>query len=618
MSLSLFQCRAARGRLSSAIPLSFLLMACAADPAMAQQQVTVTATRTPTRLADVVADITVISREELQRSEARTLPELLSQQAGLQFSSNGGLGKTASVFIRGLEARHTLLLVDGVRIGSATVGSPSLDNLPLESIERIEIVRGPMSSLYGNGAFGGVIQVFTRQAPQGTTGNAKLAAGSNGYGQAAAGMGFGTGSFDAALQLQNTATRGFSATNPKVPFGSYNDDRDGFRQTGGSLRLGWQPLADWRFEFVGLQSKGVTKLDDGPGADARAGIENRFGVLSARGKVLPGWTTRISASEATDVYDTLATASAFTPLGKTQSRSRQLGWENTVATPLGSLLLLAERTDEAVSRPGAQYTVRERTINALALGLSGTADAHAWQTSLRRDRNSQFGGITTGALAYGYTLTPAWRLGASYGTSQTLPSFNQLYFPGFGNPNLIPEEGKHAELSLRWTQGEHSVRAAVYDYRYRNFISSGPQPPNLPKVKIKGLTVAYAGRWMNTDVTASLDHTDPRNATNGSANRDKQLQRRAKDALRLGADHQLGAWRFGATLAAFSHRFDDAANTVRLGGYATLDLRGEVALSRDLALGLRLNNLGGKVYETVLGYNQPGREGFLTLRYALR
>jgi vitamin B12 transporter len=334
--------------------------------------------------------------------------------------------------------------------------------------------------------------------------------------------------------------------------------------------------------------------------------------------VLPGWTTRLSASESTDVYDTLASASAFASLGKTQTRSRQLGWENTVATPLGNLLLLAERTTEVVSRPGTPYMLSDRSINGLAMGLSGTADAHAWQASLRRDSNSQFGGITTGALAYGYTLSPAWRLGASVGTSQTLPSFNQLYFPGFGNPNLIPEEGKHAELSLRWTQGEHSVRAAVYDYRYRNFISSGPLPPNLPKVKIEGLTVAYAGRWMNTDVTASLDHTDPRNVTNGSANRDKQLQRRAKDALRLGADQQLGAWRFGATLAAFSHRFDDAANTVRLGGYATLDLRAEWALSRDLSLGARLNNLGGKVYETVLGYNQPGREGFLTLRYALR
>jgi vitamin B12 transporter len=609
-----------RRALSARLPFpSFCLLAiAAAAPVAAQQQVTVTATRTPTRLADVVADITVISREELQRSEARSLPELLAQQAGLQFASSGGLGKNASVFIRGLEARHTLLLVDGVRIGSATVGTPSLDNLPLESIERIEIVRGPMSSLYGNGAFGGVVQVFTRQAAPGLGANAKLAGGSGRYGQAAAGVGFGSGTFDAAVQLQHTDTRGFSASNAAVPFGSFNPDRDGFRQTGGSLRLGWQPLADWRFELVSLQSRGVTQLDDGPGADARAGLENRFGVVSARGKVLPGWTTRVSVSDATDVYDTLASASAFASLGKTQTHNRQIGWENTLATPLGSLLALAERSTEVVSRPGAAYVLSERRIDAMALGLSGTADAHVWQASLRRDRNSQFGGITTGALAYGYALAPAWRLGASYGTSQTLPSFNQLYFPNFGNPSLLPEEGKHSEVNLRWAAGEDSLRAAVYDYRYRGFISSGPQPVNLPKVKINGITLAYAGRWQALDLSASLDHTDPRNDTQGSATLGKQLGRRAKDALRLGADQQLGAWRLGATLAAFSHRFDDAANTARLGGYATLDLRAEWALSRELTLAARLNNLGGKVYETVLGYNQPGREGFVTLRWALR
>jgi len=608
-----------RAVVPAALPFLFgVAFASIAAPVAAQQQVTVTATRTPARVSDVVAEVSIIDRRMLDRSEARSLVELLSQQAGLQFASNGGLGKTASLFIRGLESRHTLLLVDGVRVGSATVGTPSLDNLPLEAIERIEIVRGPMSSLYGNGAFGGVIQVFTRQATQGLTGNAKLAAGSNRYGQAAAGLGFGNGVIDAALQVQHTDTSGFSATNARVPFGSFNPDRDGWRQTGGSLRLGWRPVADWRVELLSLQSKGLTRLDDGPGADARAELENRLSVVSVRGTVMPGWTTRLSLSDSADVYNTLTSASAFASLGKTQTKSRQFGWENTVATPLGSLLALAERNSEGVSRPGAPYAVSDRDVDGLALGLSGAADAHAWQTSLRRDRNSQFGGVTTGALAYGYALSPAWRVGGSYGTSQTLPSFNQLYFPNFGNPKLLPEEGKHAELSLRWTADEHSLRAAVYDYRYRGFISSGPQPVNLPRVRIEGVTLSYQGRWQGLDLSASVDHTDPRNATQGSANLGKQLARRAKDALRLGVEQQVGAWNLGASLASFSHRFDDAANTNRLGGYATLDLRAEWAFSNDLRLGARLNNLGGKVYETVLGYNQPGREGFVSLRYAMR
>ena len=622
LEVSLFRFYVKRRTAAPAILSSLLtaagVQAQTAQTAQTAQQISITATRLPTPVNQLVAEVTVIDRATIERNEGRTLVELLSQQAGLQFASNGGLGKTASLFIRGLESRHTLLLVDGIRVGSATLGTPSLDNLPLEAVERIEIVRGPMSSLYGNGAFGGVVQVFTRQATQGFSANAKLSAGANQFGQVAGGVGFGNGVVDAAVQLQHTDTRGVSATNPSAPFGAYNGDRDGFRQNAGSVRLGWLPLAGWRVELLALQSTGLTRIDDGPGVDARAELDNRLLGLSARGSVMPGWNTRLSITESTDAYETLASASAFASLGAIRSRSRQASWENTTATPLGTALVLLERTTETVSRPGAPFAVSERDIDSLALGLSGNAAAHSWQASLRHDRNSQFGGITTGALAYGIALTPAWLLGASYGTSQVLPSFNQLYFPNFGNPRLLPEKGQHGELSLRYSTGEHRVRAAWYDYRYRGFISSGPQPVNLPRVEIDGVTLSYDGRWRALDLTASYDHTDPRNATAGNANFGKQLARRARQALRLGVDWQAGAWTAGATASAFSHRFDNAANTARLGGYGTLDLRAEWSLSAAAKLGLRLNNVGDKVYSTVLGYDQPRREGFVTLRYVLR
>ena len=258
---------------------------------------------------------------------------------------------------------------------------------------------------------------------------------------------------------------------------------------------------------------------------------NRLVGLSVRGQLRPGLKTRLSLTESLDAYDTLASASAFAALGTIETRSRQAAWETSVETLLGSGLLLLERTTEKVARPGTPFVLSERDIDAVALGLSGAGAGHSWQASLRRDRNSQFGGITTGALAWGYALAPAWRVGASYGTSQTLPSFNQLYFPGFGNPNLLPEEGKQAELSLRWTAGEHSLRAAWYDTRYTGFISSGPQPVNLPKVDIDGITLSYEGRWRSLDLRAAVDHTDPRNATVGQC----QLRQTAGAAREAGA-----------------------------------------------------------------------------------
>lgn len=621
---SFFSFRQVRRLLPAAAVMAVLLPA---PPVLRAQtpapmvQITVTAARLPLAVSDAVAEVTVLDRAAIERAEGLTLSQLLAQQAGFQLNSNGGLGKTSTLFIRGLEARHTLLLIDGVRVGSATVGTPSLDNLPLESIERIEIVRGPMSSLYGNGAMGGVVQLFTRRADTGVSGNAKLAVGSQGYGQAAAGLGFGDGRFDLAAQVQHTRTGGQNATNPSVPFGLYNADRDGWRQTGGSLRAGLQAGAGWRAELVALQATGTTDLDDGPAARAQAELTTRSTALTARGPVAGPWRTRVTFSEAVDGYNTLSSASAFATLGLIQTRSRNLAWENAVTTPIGEAQVLLERTTETVSRPGAAFTVSERDIDAAGLVLAGQRAGHTWQASLRRDRNSQFGGVTTGAVGYGYAVTPAWRVGGSLGTSQTLPSFNQLYFPGFGNPKLVPEEGEHVELHARWLMntGEvgHSLRVSPFVHRYRNFINSGPRPTNEPRVRTEGVTLAYSGSWKGWVWSATVDYSDPRIQTEG-ATKDKLLVRHAQRAVKLALDWNDGPWSAGATLAGFSHRWENSANTVRLAGYATLDLRAEWALARDTRLGLVLLNAGDTVYSTALGYDQPRRQGQLVLRHAWR
>jgi vitamin B12 transporter len=584
----------------------------------ALEAVTVTASRTPSRVGDAVAEVTVIERADIERATGRSLAELLAQQPGLQLSNNGGLGKNSSIFIRGLESRHTLLLVDGMRLGSATVGTPSFDNLPLGLIERIEIVRGPLSSVYGSDAAAGVIQVFTRRGREGLFGNASATSGTHRYGQYGGGLAFGQGAVDGAVQFSRTRSRGFSATNPRALFGTHNPDDDGFEQTAGSLRLGWQLGADWRIDAMALESDGETRYDDGPGADSRARLRNGVQTLQANGRITDAWRTKLSFGRSTDVYDTLATASAFTPLGATRSEQRQLSWENTIATPIGTALALLERIDQDVSRPGASYTVSRRSIDAVGLGLVGEAARHAWQAAVRHDSNSQFGGQTTGSVGYGYALSPAWRLAGSYGSSFVAPSFNQLYFPGFGNPNLLPEEGRHGELSARWTSGGQSLRAAWVDNRIRSYIPSGPVPANIPRTRIDGVVLSYEGRWRGVVAGASFEHLDPRNVTEGSPNAGKQLPRRASDALRAQVDWLLGAVTVGGTVSAFSERYEDPANRLRLAGFATLDLRADWALNREWTVGARLNNLADKAYETAYGFNQPGREAFVTLRWAQR
>lgn len=580
-------------------------------------EVVVTATRTSSRISETVAHVTVIDRAELDRSEGQMLVEVLSRQPGLQFSNTGGLGRAGSLYIRGHEARHTVLLIDGVRVGSPTSGLPSLDNLPLDSIERIEIVRGPLSSLYGSDAVGGVVQVFTRRGRQGLQGNAHATAGSNRFGQVGGGVAFGDGTFDGAVQVQALDTRGFSATNPRVQFGNFNPDRDGFRQNGGTVRLGAKLGTNWRLDGTLLESHGTVQFDDGPGADSRAKTRTAMQSLEASGRVAAAWRTKLLAANSVERFDTVESASPIFGLGAIENRQKQFSWENTFATPLGTALALLERIEQDVSRDGGQFSVTERSIDAVGLGLSGSANDHNWQASVRNDRNSQFGSETTGSLGWGYELTPAWTLGASYGTSFVAPTFNQLYFPGFGNPALQPEEGKHAELSARWTSGRHSVRATWFDSRIRGFITSGFAPLNIPRTRIDGVTLAWDGRWKQWQIGASLDHLDPRNDTTG-ANFGKRLPRRARLAARAHADWIVGDWSLGATWAAFSDRFDDAANRLPLPGYGTVDLRADWRLTREWTLGARLNNAGDKAFETAFGYNQPGREFFLTARYAPR
>ncbi|MDZ7856243.1 TonB-dependent receptor domain-containing protein [Sphaerotilus sp.] len=582
--------------------------------------VVVTATRTPVRADQTVADVTVLTRDDLERATGRTLSEVLSQQGGIQLSANGGLGKTSSVFIRGLEARHVLLLVDGVRYGSATTGTPELDNLPLGDIDRIEIVRGPLSSLYGSDAVGGVVQVFTRRASasEGTRANGAITAGSHRYGQASGGLSFNDGVWSGAVQALHTENRGFSATNPQAEFGSHNADTDGFRQNAASAHLGLKLPQGWQVGAHLLNADAVSGYDDGAGADAKAGLRTRVMSVDASGAVTAGWRTQLRVARSANDYETIASASPYADLGTIATVQQQLSWDNTFSLPVGTLLVVAEHLKQKVTKPAGNYDITNRTVNSLALGYHATVGVHTVQASLRHDRNSQYGNPTTGTIGYGLALMDGLRATAQVGTSFVAPSFNQLYWPSYGNPLLAPEKGKHAEVGLRYTTGEQQLSATVFSNRIRGYITQGANPVNLPYAQSNGVSLGYDGQLGLFKVGAALDHLTPKNDTDGSTNQGNLLPRRARNAAKLSADVDLGAWTVGAGLQAYSHRFNNTANTQRLAGYATVDLHAQWQFERDWALGARLNNAANRAYETALGYNQPGRELYVTLRYAPR
>lgn len=580
-----------------------------AVPAWAQtttlKETVVTATRMETRADELVSDVTVIGREQIEASTARTLAELLARNAGLQMSSNGGLGKQSSIFIRGTESRHTILMVDGVRLGSATAGTPSLDNIPVEMIERIEILRGPASALYGSEGVGGVIQIFTRKGTQGFHPFASVTAGTYAHYNAAAGITGGQGALTYSLGAQRTREQGFSATNPRVAFGNYNADKDPFEQNSFNGSFQYDLGSGWSVDAGALYSDGITAIDDGPGRDSRTTVRNLAAHAGVKGRPVAGWQTSLRVNEGDDTSDAIVASSP----GAFKTTQTELSWQNDIDTRAGVVLAGLEQRVQKVSGSTA-YTVTERTINSAFTGINGNSGPHSWQANLRRDENSQFGGATTGFAGYGYRFTPAWRASASYGTTFVAPSFNQLYYPGFGNPNLQPEKGRNYDLAISWAQAGHEVKLVRFDNHIRGFMTNTTLPQNIPHARIDGWTLSYGGNLGQLGLHSSLDLLDPVNEATG-----KQLPRRAKEQLTVGADWTQGAWTYGGNVLAAGQRYDDAANANRLGGYATIDLYADWQVARDWSVQAKVNNLADRNYETALGYNQPGRAFYVTLRW---
>lgn len=594
----------------AALPLAML----AAFPSHAQtetvaslSETVVTATRTETRTDVLISDVVVIESEEIRRSAGRTLSEVLARSAGLQMSANGGLGKQSGIFVRGTEARHVLLLVDGVRYGSSTAGSASFDNLPLGVIDRIEVLKGPASALYGSDAVGGVVQVFTRQGTQGFQPNASATVGSFGHRAASAGFSGGHESVSYALNVGTVRETGFSATNPSVSFGNHNPDKDGFDQDSVSASARWNLAQGWSSHVHFTQADGTSRFDQGPGSfDVRSEATTRIAGWGLERRWTERARTQLKLSRSED--DSTSFSDFETAVFDTTQT--QVTLQHDWTTAFGTVVLGVESLKEAVSGTQA-YAVTSRTTDAFFAGVNGQAGAHVWQANLRRDRNSQFGGATTGFASYGYQITQNWRPHVAYGTSFKAPSFNTLYFvsPFFvGNPSTQPERGRNSEVGLTYSRGLHEVKLTRFDNRIRGFITSTPVVVNVPRARIEGWSLAYGGSAGAWNWNANLELLDARNEAN-----QRKLSRRADQTLTLALDHTAGAWTWGASVLALSDRFDNAANTVRLPGFATLDLHAAYQLDKAWSVNLRLNNLADKAYETAQGFNQPGRAAYLTL-----
>lgn len=594
-------------------PLAALLLASSALAEEAPPKVgtmVVTAARGPQPHEEVLADLSVLEREDIELSGAASLADLLRGQAGVEITNNGGPGTASGIFLRGANAGHTLVLVDGVRVDSSTLGATALEALPLAGIERIEILRGPASSLYGADALGGVIQLFTRRGDATTQGQVRFAAGDERRREVQGSVSGSTGAWSYSLALGREEEDGFSAIRAPGNY-NYNPDRDGYRREQASGQLAYRFGAAYELAARAWQSRLQSQFDAGLNFDDRTRSVLQGTAVDLRGTFATNWRQLLRVAQS---QDDSTTESAW---GRFRVRTRQQAylWQNDLRLPLGELQVALERREERVDS-NSGYALDRRDTDSLTMTYRLQAGSHGVQAGLRHDDSSQYGGEGTGSLSYAWRFTPAWRLSAGAGTAFKAPGFNDLYYPGFGNPQLRPEVGRNVEVGLGFASGAWEAKALAYRNRVEDLIvvqcdlDFNCAPFNVARATLSGLGLRGAWQGEQTRLAAHLDLQRAEDADSGL-----WLPRRARQHGGISITQQRGPWRWGAQWLASGPRFEDTANRRSMAGYGLLNLSASYKLGKRWSLLARLNNALDRDYELAKDYATAGRHFFLAVQY---
>lgn len=608
----------------------FALLASIAAPALGQTQLTpivVSGSREPQSLDRVTADVVVIDAERIRASTADSVEDLLRREAGMQVSRNGGPGHTAGVFIRGAGSGNTVVLIDGVRIGSGTLGQVAFEGIGLSQIDRIEVLRGPGSSLYGADAVGGVIQIFTKRGEGASRFTANGAIGGYGSYEGGAGVSGSTSGFDYAASLGREKSRGVSTLKPGDQFMNYNPDDDGFVRDTGQFKLGFTPAAGHRIGLNVVESRLNAQYDGSEYAppnftqdaspDFRNKLHTSVASLDYRGVITPNWTTTAQLAHNDDDLK-----SGGTTLDRFRTRRDQLTWQNAINLGAANQFVLAYEHLGEKADAAAFAAPEKRSNNAFVLGYTGEFGDNVVQADVRRDQNSVYGGETTGRLGWSMEVAKGWRVRALAGTTFRAPSFSELFYPDYGVETIKPERGRSIELGLNWRAGDSEASATVYQNRVRDLIAYQPVQSecsnnltryqfgcaaNVGRARLQGATLSGAQRFGALRVSGTVDFLDAKDVDTG-----KRLARRAARQESLAADYDLGAWRFGAAVLAVGARPD---GSVTLGSYATVDLRTSWRFAPQWQLEAKLLNATDRQYEPARDYQPLGRQAWIGLRY---
>lgn len=602
----------------------FMLSFIFPDVSVAQSvtpDVVVSASRTSQVRTDALPATTVVTRAQIEASSSPDVVDLLRQQVGVNVRQSGTRGAQVGVAIRGGDAQHTLVLIDGVPLNNLSAGSAALEQIPLALIERIEVVRGNVSALYGSQATGGLIQIFTRQAVTGQVADVTAKLGTKGQRELAAQLSMGNERVQWRVGGAHERVHAISAQNSSLS----NPDVDGYRNNSANLSVRVTPNAQTQWGLRWFQTRGRTDIDSVYGPVD--GVQfNKNLTQNATAYVHQAWTddidSALNVSQITDRYDYTDVVGGSSDTSRYATKNQQVSLENQWRSGAGVWTFgashLRQRLESSVG-----FLTEQRSVNSAWVGYQGVYHRHHVQFNGRFDRVSDLKSpnYLTGAVNYGYDVTPAWRVLGGYSNGFAAPSFNQLYYPPYcfddmcfasSNPNLKPEQANYAHVGVQWVQQGMGARVNYFDTRYRDKIANDANyiPQNIAQARATG---AESMAWYEVNdwrVQAGLTYQEVRDRQT-----DALLIRQPRWTGQLAVGKQWGRWHGQMDWQARSAMADSPSYGGHASGYGVLNVATNYQLNATTKLGLSVGNAFNRAYAPLAGYNAMPRNVLFSLNY---
>ncbi|KJY67526.1 TonB-dependent receptor domain-containing protein [Vibrio nigripulchritudo] len=564
-----------------------------AQEAAETETLVVTANRFEQSTQSTTLPVVVVTKAEIEAIQANDIYEVLRRLPGIQVGSNGGYGQSQSLFVRGTNSDHVLVLIDGVRTSSATTGQANIAAIPLVGVQRVEFVRGTRAALYGSDAVGGVINIITDTSV--SEAKANLGFASNNYQKASLAVSGEIGeSTSGSFAAKFAETEGFSAQNS-----SGNEDADGHKVAEFAASLTHQLNNEISFKFNSTYSDGEVEYDP---ADSKKD-QQLYSIVGSANYSGEKLSSKLAVSKAQD--------SSYYPSfnGTFQTDSQSVAFTNLYSVT--SEISVGAGVDwykDDISETSTKYDETSRTNKSAY--VSGFFDNQTFQAELavRGDDNQRYGKNSTWQVGLGYKVTDNHRVTANAGTAFKAPTFNDLYYPGSGNPDLKPEKSTNYELALEGRQSWIDWRVAAYQNKIKDMLIGWPAK-NVGEAEIKGVELSGLFETGAFSHEVSLDFMDPKDKIN-----DVQLSRRAKQSAKWNATYVADEWQADISYLYQGKRVDNDGKT-ELGAYSLVDVAASYFVTEQLTVRGRIANLFDQNYVLAKGYNTQERSYFVNLDY---